>query len=107
MVKTVSAKDFEKEVIYNQRPVLVDFYAEWCGPCKMLSPTINEVSEELGGQLDFAKVNIDTAPSVAEFFGVMSVPTLILFKGGTEMVRTVGVVQKDTLIGTIMEYINE
>ena len=105
MIKVLGSSEFDTEV--KDGVVIVDFYADWCGPCKMLAPTIDAVSNELGSQLEFTKVNIDTAPNVADFFGVMSVPTLILFKGGVEMVRMVGVQQKDTLVRTITEYINE
>lgn len=107
MVKSVTATDFENEVLHSGKPVLVDFYADWCGPCKILAPIIDEVSNEMENQVDFAKINIDQNSGISDFFGVMSIPTLILFKDGVERIRLVGVQPKDTLINTIMGNINE
>ena len=107
MVKAVTATDFENEVLQSGKPVLVDFYADWCGPCKMLAPSVDEVSKEMESQVGFAKINIDQNSGIADFFGVMSIPTLILFKDGVEKIRLVGVQPKDTLINTIMGNINE
>lgn len=106
MVKSVNSDNFRTEVLQNEKPVLVDFYAEWCGPCKMLAPTIHELSDEsIGKQVDFAKLNIDESADTASLYGVMSVPTLILFKDGEEQLRMVGVQPKDAIANTIQDFL--
>lgn len=106
MVKSVNSNNFRVEVLQNEKPVLVDFYAEWCGPCKMLAPAIDELSDEpIGKQVDFAKLNIDEGSETASLYGVMSVPTLILFKNGEEQVRMVGVQPKDAIGNTIQDFL--
>lgn len=107
MVKSLNSNNFSAEVIQNERPVLVDFYAEWCGPCKMLAPVIDNLSNEpIGKKAEFAKLNIDESSDIASFYGVMSVPTLILFKGGEEQVRMVGVQPKDVIADTIQDFLS-
>ncbi len=107
MIKTVSTQSFEKEVMQSSRPVLVDFFATWCAPCKMLAPVIDEIGKELEKLIDVAKVDIDKDAELADYYSVSSVPTLILLKKGKEIVRCTGVMPKDDLVGTIMEYVNE
>lgn len=107
MIKNVTSQSFENEVLKSDRPVLADFFATWCAPCKMLAPIIDEIGNELEKTLDIAKVNIDMDAEIAEYYSVSSVPTLILFKNGSEMVRFTGVMPKDSLVGAIMEYVNE
>lgn len=107
MIKNVTSQSFENEVLKSYRPVLADFFATWCAPCKMLAPTIDEIGNELEKILDIAKVNIDIDAEIAEYYSVSSVPTLILFKNGSEMVRFTGVMPKDSLVGAITEYVNE
>lgn len=107
MVKTVNSSNFGSEILQNENPVLVDFYAQWCGPCKMLAPVIDELSEDaIAKKVEFAKLNIDEGKEIASFYGVMSVPTLILFKNGEEQMRMVGVHPKDAIAGTIEDYLS-
>ncbi len=94
-------KDFEELVLKSDLPVLVDFWAEWCGPCKMISPIIDEIGNEVEGKLKIVKVNIDEAPSLATQFNVMSIPTLIIFKGGAPVDQIVGALSKDQLLDKI------
>lgn len=83
MLEVILTKDnFEKEVIKSNIPVLVDFYADWCGPCKALSPIISEIAKEYDGKVKVCKLNIDTEDEIADSYNVMSVPTLLLFKEG-------------------------
>lgn len=79
---TLTKDNFEKEVINSKIPVLVDFYADWCGPCKALSPVISEIAKEYDGKVKVCKLNIDTEDEIADSYNVMSVPTLLLFKEG-------------------------
>lgn len=106
MVKILNSDNFYSEVTNSEKPVLVDFYAAWCGPCRMLAPIIDELSNEpIGQKIDFVKLDIDAASDIAENYGVMSVPTMILFVNGDEQIRMVGVQPKDTIAGTIGEYV--
>lgn len=82
--------DFEALVLQATKPVLVDFWAQWCGPCRAIAPHLNKLSEELAGEMDIVKVNIDEMPSLAQRFGVQAIPTLIVFDGGEESHRAVG-----------------
>lgn len=107
MIKSVNLKDFENEVVDSSRPVIVDFFAPWCSPCKMLAPVIDEIGAEFENTLDIAKVNIDTDAEIADYYSVSSVPTLILIKDGKEKVRFSGVMPKDSLVSKMMEYLNE
>lgn len=96
MVKEIKTQEFEEEVINGSKPALVDFWASWCGPCKMLSPVVDSVSEQYDG-VDFYKVNVDEEPEIAREFGIMSIPTLILFKDGEMLDESVGVVTEADL----------
>ena len=89
-IKNVSEKDFKANVLDAVRPVLVDFGAWWCGPCKMIEPLVDELAGEYKDRMDFAKVNVDEAPKVASSYNVMSLPTLIVFKGGKPFEQAVG-----------------
>jgi thioredoxin 1 len=93
----VTSQDFEAEVLKSDLPVLVDFWAEWCGPCKMVGPVIDEIAEELQGKLKVVKVNVDDAQDLAGSYEVMSIPTLLLFKGGEIVEQMVGALSKDLL----------
>lgn len=90
MAKSIKTSEFEKEVLQSDLPVLVDFWASWCGPCKMQSPVIDELSAELEGKVKFVKVNVDDEGELAQKFGVMSIPTLILFENGKETDKQIG-----------------
>ena len=91
-------QNFESEVVQNDIPVLVDFWAEWCGPCKMLSPIVAEIAQEFEGKVKVGKVNVDEEPALAAEFGISSIPTLILFKNGQQAAVSVGVRPKEELV---------
>jgi len=93
----IDKSNFQSDVIQSAEPVVVDFWAEWCGPCKMIAPALEEISTELGGKVKIAKVNIDENPEIAAQFGVRSIPTLMLFKGGQVADMKVGAAPKTAL----------
>ncbi|MGH7612052.1 MAG: thioredoxin [Candidatus Dormibacteria bacterium] len=93
----VSDASFDSDVIKAETPVLVDFWADWCPPCKMLAPIVEDLASEYGERVKVAKLDVDANPGVAGQFGVMSIPTLILFKGGQEVQRMVGYQPKASL----------
>ncbi|HEY3024152.1 MAG TPA: thioredoxin [Actinomycetota bacterium] len=97
----VTDQDFEERVLKSDEPVLVDFWAEWCVPCHMVSPVVEEIGQEKGESLRVAKLNIDENPEVTRRYGVMSIPTLMLFKGGEEKTRVVGARGKQALLKEI------
>ena len=97
----VTDQDFQAKVLSSDKPVLVDFWAEWCVPCHMVSPVVEEIAREKGEELAVAKINVDDNPEITKQFGVMSIPTLILFKGGEEKARVVGARGKDAILREI------
>ena len=106
MIGDVTDQDFEERVLKSDEPVLVDFWAEWCVPCHMVSPVVEEIGQEKGESLQVAKLNIDENPEVTRRFGVMSIPTLMLFKAGVEAARVVGARGKDALLKEIDPHIS-
>jgi len=102
MAQHFTDENFEEEVLRSEKPVLVDFYAEWCGPCKMMAPVIDELAEEMKDSWLVCKVNVDEAPEAAGKYGVQSIPTLIVFKKGEETNRTMGFKSKEA-VKTLME----
>ena len=96
-VITITKENFAQEVLQSEKPVLLDFWASWCGPCRMLSPIVDEVAEERG-DVKVGKVNVDEQPELAERFRVMSIPTLMVFKDGRLVDSTVGVQPKPAIL---------
>lgn len=96
-IVTIAGGNFAAEVTASDKPVLVDFWAEWCGPCKMLSPVLDELAEELGDKVKIAKVNVDDNRDLAMQFGVKSIPMLLFFKNGEIKDKVVGLMPKDSL----------
>lgn len=97
MANLVTDQNFDEEVLKSGVPVLVDFFAEWCGPCKMIAPIVAELAEDFEGKAKIVKLDVDANPSSAQKFGVMSIPTMIFFKDGEEVDRITGALPKDTL----------
>jgi thioredoxin 1 len=96
-VAKVSDADFDKEVLKSETPVVVDFWAEWCGPCRMIAPALEEISGTLAGKVKIVKLNVDENPATAAKYGIMSIPTLMLFKNGELASRQVGAAPKQKL----------
>ncbi|WP_311269773.1 thioredoxin [Sphingobium sp. WCS2017Hpa-17] len=99
--KAVTDLSFKDDVINSDKPVLVDFWAEWCGPCKMIGPALEEISEELADTVIIAKINIDENPDAPGQYGVRGIPTMVLFKNGEEAARKIGAAPKSALKGWI------
>ncbi|MBU4421423.1 thioredoxin [Patescibacteria group bacterium] len=101
MSKELTTKNFKREVLEATRPVFVDFYAEWCGPCKMMSPIIDEIAEEMKKELKVFKVNIEKEDGLAGKYGVMSIPTFLIFKKGKIVEQVMGAMDKKKLLKVI------
>lgn len=96
----VTTDSFEREVLHSEKPVLVDFWAAWCGPCQMLLPVIEGLADEVT-DAKICKVNVDEQPELAERYGVMTIPTLIVFKGGEVANKSIGVISKEQILDLI------
>jgi thioredoxin 1 len=101
----VTDTTFKEEVVDSDVPVLVDFWAPWCGPCRMVAPVVDEISEQYQGQIKVVKVNTDENPTVASQYGIRSIPTLMIFVGGQRVDMVVGAVPKTTLANTLEKYL--
>ncbi|MEG4392489.1 thioredoxin [Microcoleus sp. F10-C6] len=101
----VTDSSFKQEVLESEVPVLVDFWAPWCGPCRMVAPVVDEIAQQYEGQVKVVKVNTDENPQVASQYGIRSIPTLMIFKGGARVDMVVGAVPKTTLANTLEKYI--
>ena len=101
MEVTITKENFEQVVLKSDKPVLVDFWATWCGPCKMLSPIIEEVRKETEGKAVVGKINVDEQQELAMQFGVMSIPTLLVFKNGEIVKKQIGFIPKQAVLGWI------
>ena len=104
-VTILSDDTFADTISADGEPVLVDFWAEWCGPCKMIAPILEEIADDHVGSIRIAKLNVDEAPDTARQYEVMSIPTMILFKDGAPVKKIIGAKPKDALMGELSEYL--
>lgn len=102
---TISPDNFTDEVVQSQVPVVVDFWAEWCMPCKMIAPVLEQISQDYAGKLKVAKVNVDDNGEIAQKFNIVSIPTLLLFKDGEVVGQQVGAVPRETIEGMFKAYV--
>ncbi|MDR1114321.1 MAG: thioredoxin [Candidatus Margulisbacteria bacterium] len=105
MVKELNSTEFQKEVLENVAPALVDFWAPWCGPCRMMAPILEEAAVELGDKIKIAKVNTDENEALAAQYNITSIPCLILFKGGQEVERFIGVQPREALLTKVKAHL--
>ena len=104
-IQHVSDESFDQDVLNADIPVLVDFWAEWCGPCKMIAPVLNEIADEYAGRLKVCKVDVDANPEIPPKFGIRGIPTLILFKDGNAEATKVGALSKTQLMDFVKDLI--
>ena len=103
--KKVTDETFEADVLKNDKPVLVDYWAEWCGPCKMVAPVLEAIAEEHGDKLDIVKLNVDDNPVVTQKYGILNIPTLGVFKNGEVVKELVGARSKSALLRELADFL--
>lgn len=104
-VKEATDTNFENDVLGSDKPVLVDFWAEWCGPCRMIAPSVEAVAQDYEGKAGVYKMNVDENMNVPQRFGIRGIPTLIVFKGGQEQERIVGAVSREAIAKVVEKYV--
>lgn len=102
----INTNNFDDDVLKSDQPVLIDFWAEWCGPCKMIAPIVDEIATEYDGKLTVGKVDADENQDILMRYGIMGIPTLILFKGGEPVARITGFMPKDKLMGKLTPHLS-
>jgi thioredoxin 1 len=102
----ITGENFEKEVLNSDKPVLIDFWAPWCMPCKIIAPTVEKLASELREKVKVSKANVDENPDIANRLSVMNIPTLVLFKGGQEVSRMIGVNSKESIEAKIGQFVD-
>ena len=107
LVKEVNDASFEKDVLQSKQPVLVDFWAPWCAPCRMIAPVVEAVAEQHRGSASVVKLNVDENPSTSQRYGIKGIPTLILFREGKEAERVVGATSKESLMRLFEKHVSE
>ena len=103
--KSTTGASFDADVLKNDKPVIVDYWAEWCAPCRMVAPVLEEIAQEHGDKLDIVKVNIDENPEIAQRYGIMQIPTLGVFSGGEVVKQIIGAKPKAALLNDLSEFI--
>jgi thioredoxin 1 len=105
MALEITTKNFEEKVLKSDKPVLIDFWAEWCGPCRMIGPIVEDLGKELEGKLVVGKVNVDNEPEISTKYGIRNIPTLLIFKGGNVADKLVGAMPKAVLLSKLQAHL--